>query len=229
MSAHFRSPKEIKFVVFVLCSWVATVSPTSAQAPADLPAFAVELRGGIASPKVDFTGYDQTWEPGTAGSFGVNLNARPSRYLGVDIGVDVVMHAFGAEGTIATTGGDRGITDREFLFTLGPRVIFPSSDDRLLFSFGGGYAYTRYEEVAAARANEVIYGFSGGARSGHGAYVFGQLEYAPSASSPVAVGFRFGTVQAKTTGTSVGQFPGNYESQDSWPSLVGTLAFRFGR
>lgn len=228
MRTHSRYAEAITLALFVVSASFATVSPTFAQSPADFPRVAVELRGGVASPTIDFTGYNRTWEPGTSGSFGVNLDARPSKYFGFDIGVDAVMHAFGANGTISTTGGNRGITDREILFTLGPRLIIPSSDDRLLFSLGAGYAYARYDEVADAQANEVIQGFSGGSRSGHGGYVFGQLEYAPSAKSPVAVGFRFGTVRAKTTGTGVGRFPGYYETQDNWPTLVGTLAFRFG-
>jgi hypothetical protein len=229
MCTRTRAQRPLVRIPFIIVGWLATVSPAFAQSPADFPNVAVELRGGMASPTIDFTGSNKTWEPGTSASFGVNLVARPQRYLGFDVGIDAVMHAFGASGTISTTGGNRGITDREILVTLGPRLIVPSSDDRLLFSFGGGYAYVHYDEMADAQANEVITGFSGGSRSGQGAYVFGQLEYAPSAKSPVAVGFRFGTVQAKTTGTSVGRLPGNAETQDNWPTLVGTLAFRFGR
>jgi len=76
-------------------------------------------------------------------------------------------------------------------------------NDRLV-STRRRYAYAWYAEKAAAQPNEVIYGFEGGSRSGHGAYIFGQMEYAPSATSPVTVGFRFGTVRASTTGSTVG-------------------------
>ena len=88
-------------VVFVIAGWLGSGLPTFAQAPADFPKVAVELRGGMASPTIDFTGYDRKWEPGTSGAFGANLVARPERHLGLDIGIDVVVHAFGAGGTKA--------------------------------------------------------------------------------------------------------------------------------
>jgi hypothetical protein len=97
----------------------------------------------------------------TTGSFGFKFGARPTRFVQFDFGVDASIHAFGAEGTINTTGGYRNITDREVLVKMGRRLVMPANDaDTVLISFGGGYAYTRYSEMAQTRANEVIVGFT---------------------------------------------------------------------
>jgi len=63
-------------------------STASAQSSADFPKAAVELRGGVASPQISFSGYDENWNPGRSASLGVNFEYRPLRYLGLDVGVD---------------------------------------------------------------------------------------------------------------------------------------------
>lgn len=214
--------------LFVASACLAIGSAAFAQTTSEgrFPKVAVELRGGVTSPKVEATGSGSTWKPGSVGSFGVNFGARPARFFQFDVGLDAALHAFGAQGTINTTGGTRSITDREVIVTMGPRVVVPSADDTVLLSFGGGYAYTRYDEIAQARANEQIVGFYGGSRSGNGGYVFAQVEFAPSKTSPVTFGTRFGLVQSTTNGSRVGQFRGGIETKDVWPTFVGTISFR---
>jgi hypothetical protein len=158
----------------------------------------------------------------------MGFGVRPVSYLQLDAGVDAVIHAFGATGSINTTGGRRNITDREILVTLGPRIVLPLATDRVLVSVGAGYAYAHYSEIAQAHANEVIVGFNGDARTGHGTYVFGSLEVAPTRTSPLTIGIRLGIVRARTDGDAVGLLRG-VESHDRWPTVVGTFSYRFLR
>jgi len=180
-------------------------------------------------PQISFSGHDENWNPGRSASLGVNFDYRPLRYLASMSASDEVLHAFDATGSIETTGGTRGITDSETLLTLGPRLILPVWNDRLVFSLGGGYAYAWYAEKAAARPNEVIYGFRRRLQKRSRRIHLRQMEYAPSATSPVTVGFRFGTVNRKTAGSTGGSVPWRFETKDNWPTFVGTLAFRFAR
>src|SRR4051812_17907351 len=81
---------------------------------------------------------------------------------------------------------------------------------------------TERDPAPAQRATRAVFlGFSGGSRSGHGSYVFGQIEFAPSPTSPVTFGFRVATVRATTTGKGeVGQFRRLAETGDAWPTFM---------
>lgn len=227
MRIRFRSFHVVRLSLLTACAIVASVAGALAQGgQQSFPKLSLELRGGVTSPKIEATRGSGTWEPGSTGFFGVNFGARPARFVQFDFGLDASLGAFGSQGTINTTGGSRSITDRELLVTMGPRFILPSDDDTALLSFGFGYAYTHYAEIAQARANETIVGFSGGSRGGNGAYVFVQAEAAPSPTSPVTFGVRVGLVQSTTLGTRVGGLPGGVETTDRWPTVVGTIAFR---
>jgi hypothetical protein len=208
-------------------------SAIAAQGPAagdsQFPFASVEVRGGITQPAISVAGASSAWEPGAAAVFGMNFGLRPARYVQFDIGFDLIPRAFDASGSISTTGGTRAITDLETIFLMGTRLVIPSADDRILLSVGGGYAYAHYGEMAATQGREVIVGFEGGKRTGEGVYFFGQLEAAPSVTSPVTFGVRVGAAVATTNGATVGRFPGHIETDDRWPSVVGTLSFRFGR
>jgi hypothetical protein len=212
------------------CALLIAAPPALAQSPsgeAEYYRLAMEFRGGAASPAIAFAGIDEKWSPGSAATLGVNFGLRAARWLQLDIGLDGVFGAFGADGTINTTGGVRRVTDRETLFSVGSRLILPSPGDQVLLSIGAGSAYVHYGEVAAAQSNETIIGFNGGSRSGRGAYLFVQLEVAAGRMSPVTVGFRAGSMAVTTNGTDVGRFPGGFETEDSWPMFLGTVTYRF--
>jgi hypothetical protein len=195
---------------------------TAENRATDYPKLAIEFRGGVTAPRIAARGSKGLWEPGKFGAFGIGFGMRPVRYLQLDAGVDAVLQAFGASGSINTTGGRRDITDREVLVTLGPRVVLPLATERVLASLGAGYAYAHYSGIAQAHANEVIVGFNGDARSGHGTYLFGMVEIIPTRTSPFTIGVRVGSVRASTDGDPVGRLPG-VESHDRWPTVVGTF------
>lgn len=229
MARSIRSViRQTATMIIVLATGPLAATSAGAQPPATFPKASLELRGGAVSPSVTFAGDSDPWQPGSTASFGGNFDFRPARNFGFDVGVDVALASFGAGGTINTTGGRRGVTDREYMFTLGPRLIIPDANDQLLLSIGGGYAYVQYDEIAAAQPNEIITGFSGGSRSGSGGYVFMQVDFAPSPNGAFTFGLRVGTVFVDTEGTKVGRFPGGTTTRDNWPTVLGTIGFRFG-